>query len=53
MLEKWTLNEDIDIMQWYVIEKLDQKSFEFGLIILWAIWTNCNDFVMQEKRRTS
>ena len=44
MQEQWSLTKEIEILQWLlkVIEKLDQKSFKFGLIILWAIWTIYN-----------
>ena len=55
MQEKWRSTEDDDIFQWLIMvsEKLDQNSFEFGLIILWAIWNNRNAFIMQGKRRNS
>ena len=39
MNEKWSLTDDTDVFQWLlkVTENMDRKTFEFGLIILWAI----------------
>ena len=25
-----------------ITEKMDQDCFEFGLVVLWTIWNNCN-----------
>ena len=35
MHEKWSFIDETDVFQWLlkVTEKMDQKSFEFGLII--------------------
>ena len=55
MNDKWSLTDDIDILQWLlkVTGNMNQNTFEFGLIIIWAIWNNRNAVVMQENARNS
>ena len=54
MQEKWSLIKGDEIFQWLltVTKKLEQNSFEFGLIILYTIWNNRNAFIIQGNKRT-
>ena len=53
MHEYWHLFDETNISNWLsnVIEKMDQGCFEFGMVVIWAIWNNCNIIVMNEKHR--
>ena len=53
--EKWHTTDETNIFNWLlnVTEKMEKDSFEYGLIVSWAIWNNRNAIVMNGDTRTS
>ena len=53
--EKWHTTDETNIFNWLlnVTEKMEKDSFEYGLIVPWAIWNNRSTVEMNGDTRTS
>ena len=53
--EKWSITDNTNMLGWIskVTDKMDSECFEFGLIVIWAIWMSRNAVVMNGDTRDS